>query len=179
MYYFIIYCYEKKAMIMKKMMLLTLIPLVMCGCKKDKYKDLSFIVPTGAPAVAMSAFADLNGFETTTDPSTIVPLLAKGQYDVAVLPTNVGVKAINEKKVPYKMLCTITFGNLYVASTGKDSDGEMGADDYIVSFQQNAVPDKIFHYVYGNELDSALHYVASAADAAKCLARMQQMIQKM
>lgn len=154
---------------MKKMMLLTLIPMVLCGCKKDKYKDLSFIVPTGAPAVAVSAFADLSGFETTTDPSTIVPLLAKGQYDVAVLPTNVGVKAINEKKVPYKMLCTITFGNLYVASTGKDSNGEMGADDYIVSFQQGAVPDKIFHYVYGNELDSAMHYVASAADAAKCL----------
>ena len=48
MYYFIIYCYEKKVLIMKKMMLLTLIPMVLCGCKKDKYKDLSFIVPTGA-----------------------------------------------------------------------------------------------------------------------------------
>ena len=169
MYYFIIYCYEKKVMIMKKMMLLTLIPMVLCGCKKDKYKDLSFIVPTGAPAVAMSAFSGLKGFETTTDPSTIVPLLAKGQYDVAVLPTNVGVTAINVKKVPYKLLCTVTFGNLYIASTGKDSDGVMGADDYIVSFQQGAVPDKIFHYVYGNELDSALHYVSGAADAAKCL----------
>jgi len=154
---------------MKKSLLLAVIPVVLCGCKKDKYKDLSFIVPTGAPAVAMSAFADLKGFETTTDPSTIVPLLAKGQYDVAVLPTNVGVTAINVKKVPYKMLCTITFGNLYIASTGKDSDGVMDADDYIVSFQQGAVPDKIFHYVYGNELDSALHYVSSAADAAKCL----------
>ncbi len=143
--------------------------MVLCGCRSDKYKGLSFIVPTGAPAIAMSAFADLEGFETTTDPSTIVPLLANGKYDVAVLPTNVGVTAINVKKVPYKMLCTITFGNLYVASTGKDEDGVMGADDYIVSFQENAVPDKIFKYVYGTELNSALHYVPSAADAAKCL----------
>ena len=133
------------------------------------YKNYKYIVPTGAPAIAMAEFSNLGGFETTTDPSTIVPLLANGQYDVAVLPTNVGVTAINAKKVPYKMLCTITFGNLYVASTGKDTDGVMGADDYIVSFQQNAVPDKLFHYVYGNELDSALHYVSSAADAAKCL----------
>ena len=155
---------------MKKLVMLSLIPLVLCGCsKKDKYKDLRFIVPTGAPAIAMSAFADLNGFETVTDPSTIVPLMASEQVDVAVLPTNVGVKAINEKNVPYKLLCTITFGNLYIASTGKDEDGVMGADDYIVSFQQNAVPDKIFHYVYGNELDNALHYVSGAADAAKCL----------
>ena len=154
---------------MKKVILLSLIPLVLCGCKRDKYKGLSFIVPTGAPAIAMSAFADLEKFETTTDPSTIVPLLAKEQYDVAVLPTNVGVTAINVKKVPYKMLCTITFGNLYIASTGKDDDGVMDVDDYIVSFQQNAVPDKIFHYVYGDQFDAALHYVSGAADAAKCL----------
>lgn len=154
---------------MKKLMILATIPMVLCGCRSDKYKGLSFIVPTGAPAIAMSAFADLEGFETTTDPSTIVPLLANGKYDVAVLPTNVGVTAINVKKVPYKMLCTITFGNLYVASTGKDEDGVMGADDYIVSFQENAVPDKIFKYVYGTEFNSALNYVSSAADAAKCL----------
>ena len=155
---------------MKKVFLLSLIPLVLCGCgRKDKYKDLRFVVPTGAPAIAMSAFAEIKGFETVTDPSTIVPMMAAEQVDVAVLPTNVGVTAINAKKVPYKLLCTITFGNLYVASTGKDDDGEMGADDYIVSFQQGAVPDKIFHYVYGTEFDSALHYVSGAADAAKCL----------
>ena len=154
---------------MKKLMLLVAIPMVLCGCRRDKYKGLSFIVPTGAPAIAMSAFADLDGFETTADPSTIVPLLAKGQYDVAVLPTNVGVTAINNKKVPYKLLCSVTFGNLYVASTGKDSDGVMDENDYIVSFQKGAVPDKIFHYVCGNQFDNALHYVASAGDAAKCL----------
>ena len=151
------------------MMLLAVIPLVLCGCRKDKYKGLSFIVPTGAPAIAMSEFADLEGFETTTDPSTIVPLLANGQYDVAVLPTNVGATVINVKKAPYKMLCTITFGNLYIASTGKDDDGVMDENDYIVSFQQGAVPDKIFHYVYGDTFDNALHYVNGASDAAKCL----------
>ena len=155
---------------MKKVFLLSLIPLVLCGCsRKDKYKDLRFVVPTGAPAIAMSALAEIKGFETVTDPSTIVPMMAAEQVDVAVLPTNVGVTAINAKKVPYKLLCTITFGNLYVASTGKDDDGVMDADDYIVSFQQGAVPDKIFHYVYGTEFDSALHYVSGAADAAKCL----------
>ena len=155
-------------------MLLAAIPMVLCGCKtknesNDAYKNLSFIVPTGAPAIAMAEFASLEGFETTTDPSTIVPLLANGKYDVAVLPTNVGATAINVKKVPYKILSTITFGNLFIGSTGKDSDGVMGPDDYIVSFQQGAVPDKIFHYVYGNDLDSALHYVSGASDAAKCL----------
>ena len=162
---------------MKKLLILTLIPLVLGGCKNKKGgsgdiilpSDLTVIAPTGAPAIAMSVFAELDGFETTTDPSTVVPLLAKGQYDVAVLPTNVGVTAINNKKVPYKMLCTITFGNLFIGATGKDDDGVMDENDYIVSFQQNAVPDKIFHYIYGTQLDNALHYVSSAQDAAKCL----------
>ena len=131
--------------------------------------DLKIVVPTGAPAVAMSAFSDLAGFEIVTDPSTIVPMMATQSVDVAVVPTNVGATAIMKKGVQYKLLGTITFGNLYIASTGNDDDGVMDEDDYIVSFQQGAVPDKIFHYVFGTRFDNALHYVASAQEAAKCL----------
>ena len=154
---------------MKKIILLATIPLVLCGCRNNKNKDYKIMVPTGAPAIAMAGFAMTKSFETTTDPSTIVPLMASGQVDVAVLPTNVGVNAITKKNVPFKILCTITFGNFYIASTGNDEDGVMDPDDYIVSFQQGAVPDKIFHYVHGDDFDNALHYVASAQDAAKCL----------
>ena len=97
---------------MKKLLILTLIPLVLGGCKNKKGgsgdivlpSDLTVIAPTGAPAIAMSAFAELDGFETTTDPSTVVPLVAKGQYDVAVLPTNVGVTAINNSLELHSLL---------------------------------------------------------------------------
>ena len=131
--------------------------------------SLKFLVPTGAPSIAMAAFSDLPNFETVTEPSTIVPIMANQNVDVAVLPTNVGVTAMKVKNVQYKLLGTITFGNLYIASTGHDDDGVMDEDDYIVSFQQGAVPDKLFHYVFGNKYDNTLHYVASALDAAKCL----------
>lgn len=137
--------------------------------KESNTIDQKIVVPTGAPAIAMSAFAMTKNFETVTDPSTIVPMMASGQVDVAVLPTNVGATAITVKQVPFKILCTITFGNFYLASTGHDDDGIMDADDYIVSFQKGAVPDKIFHYIHGDEFDNALHYVSGAADAAKCL----------
>ena len=130
---------------------------------------LKFLVPTGAPAVAMAAFATYEGFETVTDPSTIVPRMANKSADVVVLPTNVGVTALVAKNVEYKLLGTITFGNLFIASTGNDDDGVMDEDDYIVSFQKGAVPDKIFHYIFGNTFDEALHYVASAQEAAGCL----------
>ncbi len=161
---------------MKKIFLLSIVPIILAGCNNkaennydEKYQNLKVVVPTGAPAVAMAKFAELEGFETVTDPSKIVPMMVGGQADVAVLPTNVGVNAINKQALPFKLLCTITFGNFYVASTGKDEDDVMDATDYIVSFQQGAVPDKIFHYVHGNELDGAIHYVSSAQDAAKCL----------
>ena len=137
--------------------------------KESNTIDQKIVVPTGAPAIAMSAFAMTKNFETVTDPSTIIPMMASGQVDVAVLPTNVGATAITIKQVPFKILCTITFGNFYLASTGHDDDGIMDADDYIVSFQKGAVPDKIFHYIHGDEFDNALHYVSGAADAAKCL----------
>ena len=166
----------------KHALLLTLLSSVaLTGCKitlfgrtfkffeKENKINCKIVVPTGAPAIAMAAFAMTENFETVTDPSTIVPMMASGQVDVAVLPTNVGATAITVKKVPFKMLCTVTFGNLYVASTGKDTDGVMDANDYIVSFQKGAVPDKIFHYVHGDDLDNALHYVSSAQEAAKCL----------
>ena len=163
--------------IMKKNLILltTLSGLLITGCSleslfgKKNEVNQKIIVPTGAPAIAMSSFAMTENFETVTDPSTIVPMMASGQVDVAVLPTNVGATAITVKKVPFKILCTITFGNFYIASTGHDDDGIMDEDDYIVSFQKGAVPDKIFHYVHGDGFDNALHYVSSAAEAAKCL----------
>ena len=168
----------------KKALILTALSgLLLTGCKitlfgrtfkffekeESNTIDQKIVVPTGAPAIAMSAFAMTKNFETVTDPSTIVPMMASGQVDVAVLPTNVGATAITVKQVPFKILCTITFGNFYLASTGHDDDGIMDADDYIVSFQKGAVPDKIFHYIHGDEFDNALHYVSGAADAAKCL----------
>ena len=170
-------------MIMKKQLVLLslLSSLALTGCKfelfdkiagffrKDNKITEKIVVPTGAPAIAMAGFAMTENFETVTDPSTIVPMMASGQVDIAVLPTNVGATAITVKQVPFKILCTITFGNFYLASTGHDDDGVMDADDYIVSFQQGAVPDKIFHYVHGDEYDNAMHYVSGAAEAAKCL----------
>jgi len=166
----------------KKLFVLTALSgLLLTGCKitlfgrtftffeKKNVINEKIVVPTGAPAVAMAAFALTDNFETVTDPSTIVPMMASGQVDVAVLPTNVGATAITVKQVPFKILCTITFGNFYIASTGHDDNGVMDENDYIVSFQKGAVPDKIFHYVHGNDFDNALHYVSSAQEAAKCL----------
>lgn len=164
---------------MKHMYLLLLTTLILAGCSSNEEGgggssvdgpiNFSIVTPTGAPAIAFYKYSTNSNFQTNSDPSNIIPMMVNETVDVAVLPTNAAIQAINGKKVNYKLAATITFGNIFVAATGNDNDGTMGSDDYIVSFQQGAVPDKIFHYVYGNDLDNALHYVSNAQEAAKCL----------
>ena len=156
---------------MKKKWLLLLVSLTLTGCssKEEGKANLRIATPTGAPAVAFYNYSTSDNFQTNSDPSNIIPMMLNETIDVAVLPTNTGIQAITGKKVNYKIAATITFGNIFIGATGNDDDGVMDADDYIVSFQQGAVPDKIFHYVYGDLLDNALHYVSNGQEAAKCL----------
>ena len=131
--------------------------------------SLSIITPTGAPALAFYNYAGLSNFETNSVPTNIVGIMAAGQKDVAVLPTNAGIQAIKGKNAPYQIAATITFGNFYIASMGNDSDNEMNAGDKILLFQKGNVPDKIFHYVYGDAFDSSIYYVNAVSDAAAAL----------
>ena len=156
--------------IMKKTLLLLLASIAITGCSSNEEgTNLRIVSPTGAPAVAFYNYSTSDNFQTNSDPSNIIPMMLNETVDVAVLPTNAGIQAIVGKKVNYKIAATITSGNIFIGATGNDDDGVMDADDYIVSFQQGAVPDKIFHYVYGNTYDNALHYVSNGQEAAKCL----------
>lgn len=131
--------------------------------------SLSIITPTGAPALAFYNYAGLSNFETNSVPTNIVGIMAAGQKDVAVLPTNAGIQAIKGKNAPYQIAATITFGNFYIASMGNDADNEMNAGDKILLFQKGNVPDKVFHYVYGDAFDSSIYYVNAVSDAAAAL----------
>ena len=152
---------------MKKYIIpLVLVSLAMVGCKTNDQVSLTIVTPTGAPALAFYKHAKDENFETNNDPSNIAVMMAAGQKDVVVLPTNAGMQAIVKNNVPYKIAATITFGNFYIASLNNDENNEMDASDTILLFQQNSVPDKIFHYVYGNDFDSNIHYVNAVSDAA-------------
>ena len=132
-------------------------------------EDFSIVTPTGAPALAFYRYAGYKNFETNSDPTNIVAMMSKSEKDVIVLPTNVGVQAIYGKNAPYKIAATITFGNFYIVSMNNDDNQTMDANDTILLFQKNNVPDKIFHYVYGDSLNDALHYVTAVSDAASAI----------
>lgn len=163
---------------MKKIIPLLLTTLALAGCANnnsngaDVYYSpemFSIITPTGAPALAFYKYAGLSNFETNAVPTNIVAMMNKGEKDVVVLPTNAGVQAIVNAKAPYKIAATITFGNFYIVSMKNDSNETMDVDDTILLFQKNNVPDKIFHYIYGDTLNSALHYVNAVSDAASAI----------
>ena len=162
---------------MKKILPLILTTLAITACGVDKGlentptvyytpEDFSIVTPTGAPALAFYNYANRKNFETNSVPTNIVAMMNKGDKDVVVLPTNAGVQAIINAKADYKIAATITFGNFYIVSMNNDDNQVMDANDTILLFQKNNVPDKIFHYIYGDVLDSALHYVSAVSDAA-------------
>ena len=129
----------------------------------------SIVSPTGAPALAFYNYATHKNFETNSVPTNIVAMMNKGEKDVVVLPTNAGVQAIVNANAPYRLAATITFGNFYIVSMKNDDNQVMDASDTILLFQKNNVPDKIFHYIYGDALNSALHYVSAVNDAASAI----------
>ena len=147
--------------------------LALTGCRPSQQliyctTALSVVTPTGAPALAFYNYAGLNNFETNSNPANIIAYMAAESKDFVVLPTNAGVKAIIDNNLPYKLAATITFGNFYLVSMGNDDDENgMDAGDTILLFQKNNVPDRIFHYIYGTDLNDAIHYVNAVSDAAQ------------
>lgn len=154
---------------MKKVLLFTLLTLLLTGCdNKEEAKDLSIVCPSGAPALAFYTELNNPNFNTGDAQSILPELKGENGSDVIVIDTVNGIKALNAG-ANYKLAATITFGNFYIAATGNDEDGVMNDGDYIVVFSQGATPDLVFHYLYGDALDSNLHYVSAVADASTCL----------
>ena len=158
---------------MRKNILLTigLLAISLTACNKttkneDDFSSLSIISPSGAPALCFYDFATTGQFQVNTDPTNIVAMMNAGQKDVVVLPTNAGVNAIVNKKAPYKIAATITFGNFFIGTLNNDDNGVMDENDVILLFQKGNVPDKLFHYIYGNTFDANIHYVGTVNDVA-------------
>lgn len=159
--------------------LLMLVSLSACGTKTEKVEEvveeardlatLKIVTPVGAPSVAFYNYADNENFETNGTPSNIIAMMAdETGPDVVVIDTVGGLNAI-AKGAEYKLDAVITFGNFFVCSTGNDDNEVLDAGDKVVLFGQNQTPDLVWHYLYGNDFDENIVWVAAAGDAAACL----------
>ena len=90
-------------------------------------------------------------------------MFKKDTYDVIVAPTQGGLTQIVKQQAEYKIAATITFGNFYLISTGRDEDNTLNKGDKVCYFQKDDVPGKVFNYVYG-DLDLFTYDVAAVSD---------------
>lgn len=101
--------------------------LVFCaaGCNKDNGK-LKVFVPDGAPALSVAGISqtDANGYFTVSvvKAETISAYVSgKMEADVAIMPVNAAVKLLGSGQ-NYKLLGTVTHGNLYLMKKQSEQD---------------------------------------------------------
>ena len=114
---------------------------------------VTVVSPTGAPAIGMYSFAYAWNakFFTSNSPSTgVIPMFQSQEYGVIIAPTDSGLNQIMNLGAHYKIAATITFGNFYIVSFGRDDDATLNDGDKIVIFQENGIPGKTFKYLYGD-----------------------------
>ncbi|MCQ2814747.1 MAG: hypothetical protein MJ227_00425 [Bacilli bacterium] len=156
---------------MKNLLLLPLLSISLTSCGNWISKGLTIISPTGAPAIAFYNHYANSAFETNSIPGNIVAMMVgKNAKDIVVIDITSGISAINQG-VNYKLAACLTFGNFYLCGTGNDENKQLNPGDKIILFKRHGLPDIVFHYLYGNEYDSQIQYVDSAATASTCLAK--------
>lgn len=166
---------------MKKIILglfIFVLGLVVSSCTitdEEGVKDeLSIIMPTGTPALALSEFAMTNDYvnaEVVAGSDSLVAAFTSKSHDVIVAPVNLGAKmySVYQEYVLYK---TFVWGNLYLASKGtlnsfKDLDGKT-----VVAFGKNSTPDIVMQALlkHHSDISVTVEYVSDVSEANTLLA---------
>lgn len=111
--------------------------------------DLSFslLTPQGAPSAAFTRYASSDNF-VTGQPSDVQAAFAAGNKDFIVFDSVNGLKLAKKNGGNYLLVRMVTFGNLYLVSTGHDTNNKLDKDDKIVGYGEGLVPDLVFKAVY-------------------------------
>lgn len=136
---------------------------------KVDYSDLKIVCPSGAPALALYDMYASSNVDINASADNVASYLSQNsEKDIVIAPTNLAVSKVIKGGAPFKLAGVITFGNFYIAATGNDDNETFDKDDYIVLFQSNGLPGKLFNYTYGSDFTN-IHSVDAANNAAACL----------
>ena len=140
---------------MKKFLAITLMAIallcsvMLTACAGGDDSTYTLVAPDGAPALAIANLSERLGqiklAKKVVAPSLIQDEALREGVDMAIVPANQAAKICNANG-EYKMLATVTNGNLYVTSSIhaevsglRDLVGKM-----VYSIGQSSVPDIIF-----------------------------------
>lgn len=154
--------------------------------KKDiaRINEIDFVVPRGVTSIGLSTMIeedaniaveseenDVYDFEYEILESTdaLMGSVMKGEPDIAVVPSNVAVKAYNQE-IPYKLLGTLGFGSLYLISTVDYIKFEDLKGKEIYNVGKGLTPDIVLKTLLKennvSENDVTFNYVATATELA-------------
>lgn len=134
--------------------------------------------PTGMGMVQMMQDkADAYDFTLAAAPDEIVPLLVKGELDIAAVPANLGAVLYNNTEGAVKALAVNTLGVLYVLERGDtvhtvaDLKGRT-----LVTSGKGATPEYALNYILrGNGIDPEADLtIEFKSEHTECLAAMLQ-----
>ena len=125
----------------------------------------------------MEDHADTYDFTLAAAPDEIVPLLVKGELDIAAVPANLGSVLYNNTKGAVKALAINTLGVLYICE--RDESISSVADlkgRTLVSAGKGSTPEYALNYILrGNGLDPEKDLtIEYKSEHAECLAAMLQ-----
>lgn len=165
---------------MKKLLSVLMILVLLVGCTANNQNNeetnvvdldsLTIVTPKGAPVLAF--YDQIENENYTRVAADAINALWSGEEspDIMTVDLTSGINAI-KNGAEYRLGAILTFGNLYLASTGNDDNDTMDKGDRIVLFgNENMLPSRVWHYLFENEFDDSILYEADAQTAAAALA---------
>lgn len=168
---------KRKGLILSMTMLLLLLT-TSCAGGNVKIEQLNVIAPAGATAISLSKpmkdTSEMNGipvkYEVVPTTDLIVSRLTAKEADIAIVPVNLAAQ-LYQKKLPYKFISVVTWGNLYIASSQnlEGWDALKGKDIYLMG--KGLVPDIVFRTLLEKngidpDKDVNLIYLSGATELA-------------
>ncbi|MFA5421306.1 MAG: hypothetical protein WC344_00725 [Bacilli bacterium] len=124
--------------------ILPLFAIALSACGGPEEITVRTISPAGAPTLAFYDQGKSPNFETNTTPSNVLAEFQTNYYNAIVFDSINALKSIKDNNLDFKLAKLITGGNFYLASIDKEDDAMPTADDVVVSFGENLIPDLVY-----------------------------------
>lgn len=154
-----------------KTILLPLVAITLSACGSPTEEiTIRTISPAGAPTLAFYDQGNNENFVTNSTPSNVLAEFQTNYYNTIVFDSINALKSIKTNNLDFKLAKLITGGNFYLVSIDKPEGQMPTAEDVVVSFGENLIPDLVYRKLseyWG--IENTPYYVPSVSEALAVL----------
>lgn len=148
---------------------------IISSCDKGESQTVKIMVPGGAPTLGFvkmkydsEKILNYNiEYDLTSGPDLLSSAITSKSHQIVVAPSNMGAKLYSINKT-YIYAGTLTFGNLYLVSTGELTIDNLSGKS-ICAFGKNSTPDIILRKILEDQ-DVNISYSNSGIDVSLLVA---------